>query len=77
MIAPIRDSIYAVKPAMSCVCVQVAVMMFRLRHKRVQDSSDMLSFDNDAQVLFKNGPLDSESVELKVPMEDDKDPVDT
>ena len=49
-------------------------------HKRLNDtSSEILSFESDTQILFKNGPPDGESVELKVPIDgdDNKDPVET
>lgn len=50
----------------------------QFRHKKLQEeSSEMLSFEHDTPVLFKSGPPEGESVELKVPIEDDPIPVDT
>ena len=62
-----------------CVCVQVVVVVVRNSHFRrmkLRENSDDLSFDTEMQVLFKNGPpVDGESVELKVPVEDEEDDV--
>ena len=56
-------------------------MMIRsgqFRHKRLHDNSETLSFGTDTQILFKNGPPEAESVELKVPVEGDEiEPVET
>ena len=61
-----------------CVCVQVMVFVIRnshFRHSRLKENAEALSFESDTQVLFKSGPPEGESVELKVPVEDEDEPV--
>ena len=50
----------------------------QFRHKRLHESPEILSFKHDTPVVFKSGPPhEAESVELKVPIEDDPVPLDT
>jgi hypothetical protein len=58
----------------------IVVMVFvirnsHFRHSRLKENAEALSFESDTQVLFKSGPPEGESVELKVPVEDEDEPV--
>jgi hypothetical protein len=75
----IGGCLIALLTTMAIALLVVMVVLIRkgqFRHKRVPDS-DSLSLEHDTQVFFKSGPPEAESVELKVPMEDDGDPVKT
>jgi hypothetical protein len=72
-------SLIALLTTVAIALLVVMVVLIRkgqFRHKRVPDS-DSLSLEHDTQVFFKSGPPEAESVELKVPVEDDGDPVKT
>jgi hypothetical protein len=73
-------ALIAVLAIIAIALLVVMVMVIRsgrFRHKRLNDNSETLSFEPDTQVLFKNGPPEAESVELKVPVEDEEEPVKT
>ena len=49
----------------------VVIRKSNFRQKRLHENSEGLSFEPETQVLFKSGPPEAESVELKVPVEDE------